>query len=249
MANNCSPYLGAFLTELGAMTIFVYISCASAMAGGTQLAVAFAFGISIAVLVFTCGHHTSGAHMNPAVTLGLCITGDCGWCMGLVNCVGQFTGSLIAGGLLLLTFNEAADQTKSNASNLVAANFEFWQALIVEIMLTYVLVTVVLGTAVDKNAITRGDSKQRPGLAALAIGFAVLLAHIVMVPIDGCSINPARSFGPAVMGAIRYGSQTFKNHWVFWVGPLLGATLAALQELCSRACFTEDAGEDDVDEI
>eukprot|EP00747_Dinoflagellata_sp_TGD_P028287 gnl/TRDRNA2_/TRDRNA2_133163_c0_seq2.p2 gnl/TRDRNA2_/TRDRNA2_133163_c0~~gnl/TRDRNA2_/TRDRNA2_133163_c0_seq2.p2 ORF type:complete len:102 (+),score=24.54 gnl/TRDRNA2_/TRDRNA2_133163_c0_seq2:322-627(+) len=91
-------------------------------------------------------------------------------------------------------------------------------------MMTFLLVFVVLETAVNPA------SASNRAQACVAIGFAVFLAHSVLIPVDGCSINPTRSFGPAVMARMRYGekaSKSISDMWVFWVGPLLGAALGA----------------------
>merc|ERR1719387_1446250 len=90
--------------------------------------------------------------------------------------------------------------------------------------MTFLLMFVVLQTAIAEASLANRT------MACIAIGFAVFLAHSVLIPIDGCSINPTRSFGPAVVARLRYGEKAAKgisDMWVFWVGPLTGAALAA----------------------
>merc|ERR1719491_1135315 len=116
------------------------------------------------------------------------------------------------------------DRTGGLGSNAVADGFETWNALVGEIFVTFLLMWVVLQTAVNKN------SEANRAQACIAIGFAVFLAHCVLIPVDGCSINPTRSFGPAIVSKIRNPdreSKALEHIWVFFLGPLLGAALAA----------------------
>merc|ERR1711972_1020129 len=94
-------------------------------------------------------------------------------------------------------------------------------AFVGEIVFTGFLMFVVLQTACNKK------SEANRSQACIAIGFSVFLAHAVLIPIDGCSINPTRSLGPALVATIRYGKSFFSDMWIFWVGPLVGASLAA----------------------
>merc|ERR1712048_1360491 len=113
------------------------------------------------------------------------------------------------------------DLTGGLGSNGVSKGFTQSQALLGEIMTTALLVLVVHETACNP-----ATADNRP-LACVAIGFAVFLAHSVLIPIDGCSINPTRSFGPALVATLRYGKSFFADMWIFWVGPLVGAFVAA----------------------
>merc|ERR1712048_110124 len=118
------------------------------------------------------------------------------------------------------------DLTGGLGSNGVSKGFTQSQALLGEIMTTALLVLVVHETACNP-----ATADNRP-LACVAIGFAVFLAHAVLIPIDGCSINPTRSFGPAAIQSIRYAddqtviSQIWDHMWIFWVAPLLGSAVA-----------------------
>jgi glycerol uptake facilitator-like aquaporin len=115
----------------------------------------------------------------------------------------------------------AIDRTGGlGANGLQLPSITVGNALVVEIMGTALLVFTVLESAVNSKAITSGTSKM--SLAPIPIGLAVFVAHIVLIPVTGCSINPTRSFGPAVV------SGYFDDHWIWWVGPLLGATVASL---------------------
>lgn len=215
----------AAFAEYVAMTLFVMIGCGSAMAvaktEGWVLQVALSFGFAITALAYAIGHY-SGGQINCAVTLGLVLTGNCGVIQGLLNFVAQMLGSISGACILRGMFPEAADKTCGLGTNGVSEGWTQLNALIGEFFMTFLLMFVVLETATNPAA------KANSALACVAIGFAVFLAHSVLIPIDGCSINPTRSFGPAVVAKLTYKEATpFGDMWVFWVGPLLGATAAA----------------------
>eukprot|EP00418_Pyrodinium_bahamense_P087127 CAMPEP_0179055914 /NCGR_PEP_ID=MMETSP0796-20121207/23544_1 /TAXON_ID=73915 /ORGANISM="Pyrodinium bahamense, Strain pbaha01" /LENGTH=278 /DNA_ID=CAMNT_0020752577 /DNA_START=97 /DNA_END=932 /DNA_ORIENTATION=- len=143
---------------------------------------------------------------------------------GLANFVAQMLGSVTGAVLLCLLYPAARDKTSSLGSNGVGEGWAWYNALAGEVLGTFFLVTVVLQTACSpKSSASRAQ-------AAVAIGLAVFVAHVVLVPVDGCSINPTRSFGPALVAGVRYGkaAELFADMWIFWVGPLAGAMLAAL---------------------
>lgn len=172
---------------------------------------ALAFGIGIVVSAFAIGH-VSGCHLNPAVTLSLFLSGNCGIGQAIANVVSQCAGAIM-GSLLLWGTSDL--RSGGLGSNSVSPGFSTGNALLGEAVMTFVLCYVVHLTAIDKNS-----PPSTNGLAPLAIGFAVFLAHAVLIPLDGCSINPARSLGPALV------SNTWGDFWVFVVGPLIGAVLS-----------------------
>jgi len=210
-------------SEFVGMTLFVFLGAGSAINGGSILQVALTFGFAIFVLAVAIGHH-SGGQMNCAVTLALVITKDLSPLQGLLNFIAQIFGSITGAFFLWAVFPSDMDQTKSLGSNMLSPGYNWWNAFVGEIIMTFLLVFVVFESAV--NPAYKGT------LAQLAIGMAVFLAHSIMIAVDGCSINPTRSFGPAVVASMRdYGKtsdEIWQHHWIFWVGPLLGATLAAL---------------------
>jgi len=215
------------------MTIFVFLGPAAAINGGNTLQVAFTFGMAIFVLACAIGHH-SGGQMNCAVTLALVITGDVTPLQGVLNFVGQLLGSISGSFLLWAVYPCDMDSTNSLGSNIIATGYEPGNAVIGEIFMTFLLCFVVLECAVNPKA----DKHT----TCLAIGMAVFLAHSALIAVDGCSINPTRSVGPAIVASIRFESEDFhghpsalirpyniwENHWVFWVGPLTGAALAGV---------------------
>lgn len=176
------------------------------------IATAMAFGMGILTMAYAIGH-ISGGQLNPAVTLGLVLSGNLGLLQGIANALAQFSGSLAASGLLYLMIPDAKES--SLGSNSVAEGFSNGEAYLGEIMMSAALVFVVLMTVCDPT------SKIAP-MAPLAIGFTVFAAHTVLIPVDGCSINPARSLGPAVV------SGTWKGIWIFLTAPLAGAVLAVI---------------------
>jgi len=223
-----TPNFNAAAAEFVAMALFIVIGCGSAMAvkgdGGWVLQVALSFGLAITALAYAVGHY-SGGQINPAVTLGLVLSGQCSITQGVGNVIAQLLGSIVGAYLLTLMFPEGRDQTGSLATNHVDVErgYTVFNAFVAEAVATFLLVFVVLETA------TNPASEKNRDLAALAIGFTVFLAHTVLIKIDGCSINPARSFGPALVRKLVYKSPGYlSDMWVFWVGPVVGAAGAAV---------------------
>lgn len=209
------------------MILFVITGCGTAMGhgasdGATRLVVAFAFGMAIMVLAYSIGHH-SGGHLNCAVTFSLVLGGQVPWYQGISNLIGQLLGSVIGAVVLLLMFPCEADHTTNLGTNIIGDQYSIVGVLIAEAFGTFLLCFTVWETAVTPEA-SCGKN------ACIAIGFSVFLAHLVLLPIDGCSINPTRSFGPAIVSLFRgcenYTEGGLEDLWVMWVGPLIGAALA-----------------------
>lgn len=194
---------------------------ANAEGSAWVLEVSLVFGFAITALAYSIGHY-SGGHINCAVTLGLVLARECTVQQGLANFAAQMLGSLTGAMALCVLYPAESDRTGGLGSNSVSDAYGWHNAFAGEVLMTFLLVFVVLMTAVHP------DSKANRSQACVAIGFAVFLAHSVLIPIDGCSINPTRSFGPAVLAQVRYpGSKSLRDMWVFWIGPLLGAAGAA----------------------
>lgn len=237
MALNISAVISEFLALL--LFVFICCGCATGVAGtdGWVQQVALTFGLCITVLAYTIGHY-SGGQINGAVTIGLMAAGELEPVQGVANIFAQCCGSLVGAGLLSLMVRESADLTGGLGSNGVGANVSAKQALLGEIIMTFVLMYVVLETACSKT-------NNKKDFAPLAIGFAVYLAHVVMIPIDGCSINPTRSLGPAVVATIQdRGTKHFKDFWVFVVGPVAGALLAVAYSKFMNKIAEKSAPED-----
>ncbi len=211
----------AVLAELIATALFVFVGAGTVVViGGVRdagglVAVALAHGLAIALLVAAIAR-ISGGHINPAVTFGAVITGRMKLSTGILYVAAQLAGAVI--GALLLSaalVDEIEIQTNLGAHTLNLDVLDGEEAgVLVEAVLTFVLVFAVFATAMDPRGMAN--------LAPIAIGLAVLVDHLVGLPLTGASMNPARSFGPALV------ADAWSDHWVYWLGPLSGGGLAAL---------------------
>jgi MIP family channel proteins len=218
----------AAFAEYVAMTLFVLIGCGSAMGcakdEGWVLQVALTFGFAITSLAYAIGHY-SGGQINCAVTLGLYLSGNLSASQAALNFAAQMLGSITGALLLMMITPVEQDKTEGLARNKVSPGYTYGNAFFGEAIMTFLLMFVVLETAICP------DTLSNRALACVAIGFAVFLAHSVLIPIDGCSINPTRTFGPALISKMFYKGceDSFSgDHWVFWLGPLSGAASAVL---------------------
>lgn len=176
-----------------------------------------AFGFSIAVLVFILAP-ISGGNFNPAVSLGLLVTRKISAIRFAFYVLVQMAGA-VAGAGIVAAMDRDAYLDNGGGANEVADKDLRGGAFVGEVVATGLLVfTVMVVTDKQKHV----EHSQLPTFGPFMIGMAVMLAHFVMIPIDGCSINPARTFGTAVI------SGNFKDHWIFWIAPLVGGALFAL---------------------
>lgn len=171
-----------------------------------HVGVAASFGLVIMVMIAALGH-VSGAHFNPAVTLAFAWIRHFPWRDVPLYIAGQLLGA-VGGALVLRAFFGTAGRI---GATLPAG--PPLQAFGLEILLTAVLMFVITSVATDTRAVGQ--------LAALAIGGTVALDALWGGPVTGASMNPARSFGPALV------SELWQGHWIYWLGPLIGATLGA----------------------
>jgi MIP family channel proteins len=181
-------------------------------AGMGLLGVALAHGLTIAVMVSATGG-ISGGHLNPAVTFGLLVGGKIKPANALAYWVAQLAGGAAAGFLLVGMFGANGTAIVAGGTPDLGAGISPCVGIMVELVLTFFLVFVVYGSAVDARA---------PKIGGLAIGLTVALDILFGGPLTGGSMNPARTFGPALA------SGHWNNHYVYWVGPLLGGALAGL---------------------
>lgn len=188
--------------------VLVFAGCGAIAVGtASPAAVALAFGLAIAVMVYALGH-VSGAHFNPAVSIGFAIGRHFPWPRVAAYVVAQVGGAASAALLLRLTLGPAVPL------GVTAPSGSSGQALIWEIVLSFVLMLVITAVATDVRAV--GEA------AALAIGGTVTLGALVGGPVSGASMNPARSLGPALV------SGDLASLWIYLLGPVVGASLAAL---------------------
>ncbi|CAL5334246.1 unnamed protein product [Camellia sinensis] len=213
--------LKAALAEFFSMLIFVFAGEGAGMAfnkltddgsttpaGLVAASLAHAFALFVAVSV---GANISGGHVNPAVTFGAFIGGHITLLRSVLYWVAQCLGSIVA--CLLLKFSTGGMETSAFS---LSSGVSVWNALVFEIVMTFGLVYTVYATAVDPKKGNIGT------IAPIAIGFIVGANILAGGAFDGASMNPAVSFGPAVV------SWSWDNHWVYWLGPFVGSAIAAV---------------------
>lgn len=213
-----------FVAELLGTFTLVLLGCGSAvLAGGEvgQLGIAFAFGLAIVAMAYGIGP-ISGCHVNPAVSFGAFVAGRMPMNTMLQYWAAQFIGALLGAGVLYLIASGSAGYDL--AANGLGQNgwgpgylgeYSLVSALAFEVVATFLFLVVILGST----------QKSAPGMfAGLAIGLTLTVIHIVGIQVTGVSVNPARSFGPAII----VGGTAISQLWLFLVAPLVGAALAGL---------------------
>ena len=210
---NMAEFLGTFaLIFVGAGSVCAdYYLTKNGAPGLGLLGISIAFGFVVIAVVYSLGY-ISGAHINPAVTVSMVATGRLDARTGFTYIFSQLAGATLGGYTLKFLFPEAMAVHLGSCA--LGPGVTAMQAIIMEIVITFILVFAVYATAIDKRA--------TPSLAGLAIGLVVLFGVMVGGPISGGAMNPARVFGPAVA------SKFLDNHLVWWAGPIIGGILAGL---------------------
>ncbi|KAF8006150.1 hypothetical protein BT93_K0455 [Corymbia citriodora subsp. variegata] len=224
----------AIIAEFVATLLFLYITVLTVIGyksqidkarGGTDcdgvgiLGIAWSFGGMIFVLVY-CTAGISGGHINPAVTFGLFLARKVSLVRAILYMVAQCLGAICGCGFVK-AFQRAYYERYGGGANELQPGYSKGTGLGAEIIGTFVLVYTVLSATDPKRS---ARDSHVPVLAPLPIGFAVFMVHLATIPITGTGINPARSFGAAVI----YGKEkAWDDQWIFWVGPIAGATAAA----------------------
>ena len=218
-----------YVAECIGTAVLVVFGCGTAMLvgcdaanGSGYLLTALAFGLVIVGMAYSIGN-ISGCHINPAVSLGVLMTGGMTVSDFVGYVISQFIGAFAGAGLLALIFGTGAveDKTGGFGSNgLAGVGGSPVAGLIVEIVLTFVFVFAILGVTSKKAG--------HGSFGGLVIGLTLTLVHILGIGLTGTSVNPARSFGPALVAAFTGNSAPIAALWVFIVGPLVGAALAAV---------------------
>ena len=207
-----------FLAEALGTMVLVLMGCGAAVLNGgatsvaAVLTIAFAFGLSVVAMAYTIGG-ISGCHINPAITLGVWLSGRMKTGEAIGYMVSQVIGA-IAGSAILYAITSGLGITGTGANGFGEAALV--PAFIAEAVFTFIFVLVVLGTTANENS--------APKFAGLAIGLTLVLVHIVCIPITGTSVNPARSIGPALFA----GSEALAQLWLFIAAPCVGAALSAI---------------------
>jgi len=217
MSNNgmkkyCAEFIGT--------AVLVFMGCGSAVFlgvdnDGGHLAVALAFGLSIVAMAYVIGN-VSGCHINPAVSFGALLDKRIDLKTFICYVISQIIGAIAGAALLfaVLSLSGLTDLTGGLGSNGLISEGAIVPSLIVEIFLTFIFVLTILGVTADSS---------KGNVAGIVIGLTLAFVHIVGIPLTGTSVNPARSIGPALFA----GGSALSDLWVFIVGPLVGAALAA----------------------
>lgn len=224
----------AVAAEFIATGLFVFLGTASVVAANafftvngvansppgpsSILIIALAHGLAIFILVAAIAK-ISGGHINPAVSFAAAMTGKIRVSTAALYIAGQLIAAVFAS-LLLKGIIEGPFQSGLGVHGINAVMLESnvgdgaGAGLLLEAVLTFALVFVIFATAMDPKGLGH--------LAPMAIGLAYLVGHLVAIPLTGASMNPARSFGPALV------ANVWTDHWIYWLGPLIGAAVAAL---------------------
>jgi aquaporin Z len=213
-----------YVAELIGTMVLVLIGCGSAAIAGSSIGytgISFAFGIAVLAMVYAIGG-ISGCHINPAITISMFIAKKIGAKDAVLYIVFQCIGAIIGAGVLYAiligtpAYNIAITGLGQNGYGTASpAGYTMLSALIAEIALTFIFVLVVHGSTHERAP---------KGFAGLSIGMALVMIHLVGIPITGTSVNPARSLGPAIFA----GGDALTQLWLFWVAPIIGGIIAAL---------------------
>jgi aquaporin Z len=227
-AKLLSEFIGTFWLVLG--------GCGSAVLAATfpnvgigLLGVAFAFGLTVLTGAYALGP-ISGGHFNPAVSIGLWAGGRFPAGNLVQYIVAQVAGAIVAAGVLYLIasgkagFDVAAGFAANGYAEHSPGKYSLGSALITETVMTFMFLIVILGAT---------HARAPVGFAGLAIGFALVLIHLISIPVTNTSVNPARSTGPALF----VGGWAVQQLWLFWLAPIVGALLAGW---VYRVAFHED---------
>ena len=216
-----------YLAELIGTMVLVLMGCGSAViasyyvgrtgiVGVGNLGIAFAFGLAVLVMVYTIGG-VSGCHINPAISISMFVAGRLSVKDTVFYVVFQCIGAIIGAGILyaIATGNPAYSLAVNGLGANQYSTYSLASVFLAEVVLTFLFLLVVHGSTHERAP---------KGFAGIAIGLTLTLIHIVAIPIDGTSVNPARSLGPALF----VGGTALSQLWVFWVAPIIGGIIAAI---------------------
>ena len=211
-----------YLAELVGTFVLTLLGCGAAVSlncgidTASVVGTAFAFGLSVVAMAYTIGG-ISGCHINPAITIGVLISGRMSGKDAVGYIIGQVIGGILAAAVLYALVTTSPELAEGTTTGANACAGTVGNGLLAEIVLTALFVLVVLGATSKTNGATNN-------FAGLAIGLTLVLIHLVGIHYTGTSVNPARSIGPALFE----GGKALNQLWVFIVGPIVGAALAAL---------------------
>ena len=214
-----AEFLGTFWLVLGGCGAAV-LAAGFPDVGIGFVGVALAFGLTVLTMAYAIGH-ISGCHLNPAVSIGLCVGGRFPASELIPYIVVQVLGAIAAAGVLLVIASgaEGFDLAGGFASNGFGEHspggYNMTAALVTEVVMTFMFLIIILGAT---------DPRAPEGFAPLAIGLGLTLIHLISIPVTNTSVNPARSTGPALF----VGGWALSQLWLFWVAPIAGAALAGI---------------------
>lgn len=204
-----AEFIGTFVLVLFACGTAAAVGCSTADPNVAYLLTALAFGLVIVAMAYSIGN-VSGCHINPAVSIAMLVSGKMSFKDFIGYVVAQFAGA-IAGAAVMGAF--LGFDCGFGANGLFEG--DIWKSLLIEIVLTFVFVLVILGVT---------SKAENSKVAGIVIGLTLTLVHIFGIHFTGTSVNPARSFGPALLA----GGEALADVWVFIVAPLVGGVLAAV---------------------
>src|SRR5436305_5658278 len=211
-------YVKPLIAELIGTFAFVFIGAGSIISNVLThgalglLGIALAHGLALSIMI-TIFAATSGGHINPAVTIGFLVTRRIAPLLGILYIVAQLVGATLAGLLLRAVFPQAVWQAAQLGTPMLAPGVSFGTGVLVEAVLTFFLLLAVFGTAVDPRS---------PKIGGFGIGLMEVFDILMGGALTGAAMNPAIAFGPALAGGF------WQNDLVYWIGPIIGAVLAAL---------------------
>jgi aquaporin Z len=234
-----AEFLGTFglLASVGGAAVFSGLLVGGELDGGRVILIAAALGFGVLGMAYAFGD-VSGGHFNPAITVGFWLSGRFGARDVLPYIVAQVLGGITAMGIIAaIAYGGpsgffASVQAGALASQGYAGNgsgylYSATSVFLLEVLFTFFLVVVALFA-------TRSENSSK-NLAAIAITMTLFMTNLVAIPVDGASINPARSFAPAILSAFwPSGQWAIKEDWIFWVAPIVGGIIAALVDRALR---------------
>lgn len=204
-----AEFIGTFVLVLFGCGTAVALGCAGNQINAAYFMTALAFGLVIVAMAYSIGN-VSGCHINPAVSIAVLCSGKMTVKEFLAYICSQFIGGIAGGAMLLGLFGK-----DSGLGTNGVYDSNIWLTLLIEIILTFVFVIAIMGVT---------SKSENGSVAGIVIGLSLTLVHIFGIHFTGTSVNPARSFGPAIFA----GGEAFTNVWIFIVAPLVGGVLAAL---------------------
>jgi aquaporin Z len=214
-----AEFIGTFWLVFGGCGAAV-VDAAFPQLGIGFLGVAFAFGLTVLSMVYCIGH-ISGAHLNPAISVGLAVGKRFPAAQVIPYIVAQTAGAILASAVLyvIASGKEGFQLSAGFASNGYGAHspggYSLMACFVAEMILTFIFVLIVHGAT---------DRRAPAGFAGIAIGLGLTLIHLISIPITNTSVNPARSTGPALF----VGGWAVQQLWLFWVAPIIGGAIAGL---------------------